>query len=218
MKKINYICPICGYENLEFEPIDSYEICPCCGYEFGSFDYNGEPLEKFFPDYEETNEVFNFIREIWLGQGAKWWSESRKKPTDWNLIKQLNNLNGYMFEKNKKAGGYGEFQYCNKNLPIKELLDYENIENWKDDSLYIEYATHTSDLFWEYYLPLLKNAYIDENKIGFDDYGDNYYTPKQTLDLYNSVKNNKNLPDREVLLKWLKVAIEQSNGFYFLGA
>ena len=218
MKKNNYICPICGYDGLQFIPANSYEICPCCGYEFGTFEYNGESLDKYFPDCVEDDEVYDFIRDTWLGQGAKWWSESRKQPTDWSLINQLNNIKGYMFEKNKKAGGFGEFQYCDKDLPIKDLLDYNNIENWKDDSLYIEYATYTSDLFWEYYLPILKNAYIDENKIGFDDFGVNYYTPEQTLFIYNQIKENENLPDREILLAWLKVVIDKYNGFYFLGA
>lgn len=216
--KNKYICPICGFNELIYKPNNSYEICPCCGYEFGSFEYNNEDLGKYFNNYKETEEVFDFIREIWLNQGAKWWSENKKKPKKMNFIKQLNNIQGFLFKHNKKGSSFGEFQYCHKNLPIKNLLDLKNIEFWKDNSLFVEYATCASDLFWEHYLPLLQYANIDENKIGFDDYGINYYTPKQTQELYNKIKINNNLPDRQILLDWLKIAIEKYNGFYFIGA
>ena len=210
MKKEKFICPLCGCDYLMFNPAEQKETCPCCKYKFGSFTYNKNDLKKFFQNQEETEGLYLLVRDIWLG--------TNKELKDDNLIKQLNNIEGFIFRKNIKYGGFGEFQYCEKDLPIKELLDYKNIENWKDESLFVEYATNTSELFWNYYLPLLKDAFIDEDKHGFDDYGDNYYTPEQTFFIYKQIKENKNLPDRALFLNWLEIAVQRNKGFYFLGA
>ena len=218
MNKKNYICPICGYDKLIYKPDSSYEICPCCGYEFGSFEYNNESLEKYFHDYQETHEVYNFIRNVWLGNNLEWWSKNNKKPKNWNPIKQLNNLNNYLFETNKKSGGFIEIQYCTKNLPLKDLLNIKNIDNWKEDSLFVEVSTQTEKLFNNFYEPLLKNANLANDAKGFDYYGINYYTKEQTISIYNQIKENINLPDRDVFLNWLQLAIKQFNGFYILGA
>ena len=90
------ICPICGYSKLEFVPKSSYEICPCCGYEFGTFDYYVAGSNLYFDltkeGYEvEDEKLFYFIREIWLQNGSKWYTEEMK-PQNWNLEKQLKNL------------------------------------------------------------------------------------------------------------------------------
>ena len=90
MKKEKYICPICGYDRLEFYPSNSYEICPCCGYEFGTFDYFDEDLcDKF---NNEDEKLFVYIRTKWIANGAKWWSISNKKPKNWNWKEQLKNI------------------------------------------------------------------------------------------------------------------------------
>lgn len=217
MNKQKYTCPICGYINLSNKPNNSCKICACCGYEFGSFMYNSENLKVYFPDAQETPLVYSFIRNIWLQNNTPWHSATIKAPENWDLIKQLNNIPGFLFEKNKKSGGYGEFQYCKNNMPIKNLLKYKNIEPWKDDSLFISSSTFTELFFNKYYEPLLQNAHLSNSKIGFDYFGLNYYTPKQTLELFNKLKESKNLPDIEIFLSWLKLAFEKYNGFYYYG-
>ena len=52
----------------------SYEICPCCGVEFGNEDYTLEATRKY--------------RKKWLSQNVKWF-ESKQKPDDWDLEKQM---------------------------------------------------------------------------------------------------------------------------------
>lgn len=42
------ICPVCGFDGLDFKPYDekgfgTFEICPCCGFEFGCDDF---PIKK----------------------------------------------------------------------------------------------------------------------------------------------------------------------------
>ena len=92
-----YICPICGYDGLEFEPVESYEICPCCGYEFGTCDYfdnSNYPVdvgEKF--NYEESENFYAYVRELWIKHRCEWWSDSDQKPKNWDPLKQLRNLN-----------------------------------------------------------------------------------------------------------------------------
>lgn len=200
-----YICPICGNNTLDEEPYDkngigTWEMCKCCSFETG-----------MFCETPTSIDIFKQYRNIWLEK------LTATQYVDDKLVKQINHIKGWMFEKNIKHSSYGEFQYCKKNLPIKELVDSQNIENWKDDSLFIEYATPIGDIFFKYYLPLLNDAHLENNKLGFDDFGINYYNQEQTLELYNKIKDNKNLPDRTTLLRWLKVAIEKYNGFYFLG-
>ena len=75
-------CPCCGFEQLDFEPwigdSPADEICPCCGFEFG------------FDDHSE-GRTHAAYREKWIADGAQWFDEERK-PADWNLQAQLNNL------------------------------------------------------------------------------------------------------------------------------
>lgn len=91
MQNKNYICPVCGYDGLEFEPNNSYEICSCCGYEFGTLDYEGKDVGAEF-DYKETMNFFSYVRNIWLGNGAEWYSNINQKPQNWDLQNQLKNI------------------------------------------------------------------------------------------------------------------------------
>ncbi|MFA5795515.1 MAG: hypothetical protein WC980_10680 [Candidatus Brocadiia bacterium] len=84
-----YICSVCGYPDLGEPPYDKYEcarfdICPCCGFEFG------------YDDYDQTKskeEKFKEYREKWISKDAPWFSKVKEKPIDWNLRKQLKNIN-----------------------------------------------------------------------------------------------------------------------------
>jgi hypothetical protein len=76
----NYICPTCGYSNLErpaWNPDNgapSYDICPSCGCEFGYDDAKLKARENY--------------REKWIRQGAPWF-KPELKPNGWSLKQQL---------------------------------------------------------------------------------------------------------------------------------
>ncbi len=207
MNKQKYICPVCGYDELGAPPYDekgepSFDTCPCCGFEYGLDDY-----EIGFEDY----------REKWALNGFKWADES-KKPKDWDVTVQLNNLHKNIFKKGIKHGPFMEFQYCEKFLPIKKIFKFKNIRYWADDSLYVEVGDYNEGIFYKSYFDILNCANLPNGEIGFDCFGMNYYTLEQTKQIYEKVKENKKLPDRDALLEWLKPAIEKYNGFYILGA
>jgi hypothetical protein len=70
---MRYICPICGYPELNRPPQD-YTICPCCGVEFG---------------YEDFTASHADLRAEWLASGARWFSKRVSPPHDWNAQRQL---------------------------------------------------------------------------------------------------------------------------------
>ena len=80
------ICPVCGYNQLNEPPFDSfgypsYEICACCGYEYG-FDDESEGLS------------FSEYREKWINNGFKYRDEG-EKPKSWDksmMLRQLKNI------------------------------------------------------------------------------------------------------------------------------
>jgi hypothetical protein len=79
-----FVCPVCGYPNLEEEPHGketgaSYEICPSCFFQFG-FDDDDKGIT-----YEEW-------RMRWVNEGMPWRSRGRASPTSWDPRSQLNNL------------------------------------------------------------------------------------------------------------------------------
>ncbi len=83
-----YICPVCGYSELEESPYDkfgdsSFEICPCCGTEFGYHD--------FVKNKKDLTLRWKSLREKWLRKNAKW-HFPEKKPKKWSLKEQLKNL------------------------------------------------------------------------------------------------------------------------------
>jgi hypothetical protein len=77
-----YYCRVCGLR--QFEPpwgedgkIPSYDICSCCGVEFGNEDYTLESIKSY--------------RIKWMSSGAKWFDKN-KKPTEWSLERQLDQV------------------------------------------------------------------------------------------------------------------------------
>ncbi len=210
-----YICPICGYDGLEEKPDCSYEICPCCGYEFGSneyFDKSNCPVDVGYEfDYKENEEFYAYVRSLWLKNGAKWWAKDERKPKNWDLIKQLNNIQNYVFEKNRKHGEFLEFQFCEKENSGK--INLKSIKHWQESSLYV----YSENPLFKKYLALLQNALLSNGEIGFDESGTNYYTHEKTIELYNKIQKDENLPDKKVLLEWLDDVIKTGHGFYILG-
>jgi len=84
MSEKYYMCPVCGFDRLEEPPYfnqkePSYGICPCCGFEFG---FDGANNQIAFTDF----------RQHWIKNGARWFMP-KLKPSNWDLKKQLSNLN-----------------------------------------------------------------------------------------------------------------------------
>lgn len=96
--KNKFICPVCGYPELEEDASTSYhtyEICPCC------FSQSGFDL---FPEFPET---IIELRIAWIKDGAKWQSKILKKygflcdpiPKDWDAIGQMRKAGFFSIEK-----------------------------------------------------------------------------------------------------------------------
>ena len=64
---------MCGYGELQRPPTD-FAICPCCGTEF---------------NYDDYALSYDELRHRWIVNGAKWFSEARPMPNNWNPYVQL---------------------------------------------------------------------------------------------------------------------------------
>lgn len=71
--KMTYTCPVCGYQNLPYPPLD-YEICPCCGTEF---------------EYHDARRSHAELRLNWVSAGAHWHSTVVPTPDPWDPWSQL---------------------------------------------------------------------------------------------------------------------------------
>jgi len=71
-----YYCPVCGYDQLD-EPPANHAICSCCGTHFG---------------YHDVGHTWLELREIWLKNGAHWFSRAVPAPSGWNALEQLQKL------------------------------------------------------------------------------------------------------------------------------
>jgi hypothetical protein len=69
------ICPVCGYNRLEFPPVN-YSICACCGTEFG---------------YDDRVLTHAQLTMEWVNKGYPWFDEAENKPVGWNADMQLIN-------------------------------------------------------------------------------------------------------------------------------
>lgn len=73
MCAMKYVCPVCGYPELE-EPPATFEICPCCGTEFG---------------LDDADISHGELRRAWLLAGAPWFSQFTHAPAGWNPYRQI---------------------------------------------------------------------------------------------------------------------------------
>src|ERR1017187_2514155 len=72
-----HVCPVCGYNKLEFPPED-FTICPSCGTEFG---------------YQDAMVAHRVLRQRWIASGAVWHSRVIPRPLFWNADQQIINAN-----------------------------------------------------------------------------------------------------------------------------
>lgn len=83
-----YICPVCGYNDLEFKPYNDFsnpatgflEYCPSCGFQFGVH------------DLAKGKWTWKRWRTRWVEEGMKWGIESFALPLGWNPKEQLKNI------------------------------------------------------------------------------------------------------------------------------
>ncbi len=113
----------------------------------------------------------------------------------------------HLFENQEKRKLYGgcafmELQYCKANdgTTDKRIVCADSISHWKDDSLYI-------------FEDDIEKFMKQQGEI--DEYGINYYTPLQVLEVINDIESSKPI-EYSKLLDWLKKAAEY-NGIYILG-
>ncbi len=79
-----YVCPVCGYPELEDPPRSgsgggSYEICPSCSFQFGVID-------------DDRGFTYKRWREQWVEGGMIWDKGSSDPPEGWDPIEHLKNL------------------------------------------------------------------------------------------------------------------------------
>jgi hypothetical protein len=104
------ICPVCGFRLMY--PATDHRICPCCGTEFG---------------YDDAGRSHEELREVWVENGARWWSPVDPTPPGWNPREQLTNLE-MLTGQQASAGMYFTFAaYGNNNstgVPASTLPFY----------------------------------------------------------------------------------------------
>jgi len=71
---MKYRCPVCGFENMPFPPVD-HNICSCCGTEFG---------------YHDLRLSYSELRRRWQERGSPWFSTRMRPPADWSATDQIN--------------------------------------------------------------------------------------------------------------------------------
>lgn len=86
MSEDRYLCPVCGYPELD-EPawtdgVGSDDICPSCGTHFGYRDMAGG-------DAAERQRVHRRLRQEWKDKGCPWFDPGRPPPSEWDPISQL---------------------------------------------------------------------------------------------------------------------------------
>lgn len=80
MTKMSYICPVCGFPELEENPeyIGSFEICSSCRFQFGVTD-------------DDKGYTYEQWRNKWIAEGMRW-GGSNAAPENWNPVEQLKNI------------------------------------------------------------------------------------------------------------------------------
>ncbi len=116
-------------------------------------------------------------------------------------------------KKRKWSSAYFEFQYCKREGSIPSLVKRE-FDFWQKDSLLVDLDDDT--VFFEAYLTYLMPTNAPNDTDEFSPYGVNYYTKEQTANILERIKKDKP-KDSEILIPWLEKAVNEYNGFYFLG-
>ena len=106
--EMTYTCPVCGFQNLPYPPLD-YEICPSCGTEF---------------EYDDARRRHVELRERWVHDGAPWHSIRIPKPYAWNAWVQLLNAGfGESVPLDVSTSFSGSFQETEGSVPESDVRE-----------------------------------------------------------------------------------------------
>ena len=113
--------------------------------------------------------------------------------------------------KNFGGSAFIEMQFC--KLPVgTKIVKIRNIENWGNDSLYI----NNVDEFYQEYSDIFDCGIYNNLEQGVVDiFGINYYSYDLIDLIINKIKNKKPR-EYDALIQWLNNA-KRYNGFYILG-
>lgn len=125
----------------------------------------------------------------------------------------------YLFEnqqQRRECGGsnFIEFQFCHMpaKSAIKEIVSVDNIQHWKNDSLYV----NDENAFYQQYSCIFDCGIYNDLQTGtVDIYGINYYPPSVIEKIIEKL-NHLKPTDYEILIDWLEKS-KNHNGFYILG-
>jgi len=100
---VTYTCPVCGYDGLEYPPAE-FMICPSCGTEFGNDDFELSYAE---------------LRQRWINNGMRWWSDARAAPKGWNPFRQLQQFTGILYAARETTST--QYQDLTVNKPVVRI-------------------------------------------------------------------------------------------------
>ena len=125
----------------------------------------------------------------------------------------------HIFNSQEERRNYGgsafvEIQFCKlpSGTATDRLVAADSINNWQDDSLYID----DENVFYKEYSSFFDCGIYNNLKCGtVDIYGINYYAPALIDSIIERLRREKPV-DYEVLIEWL-IKSRRYNGFYILG-
>lgn len=116
--------------------------------------------------------------------------------------------------KKSKNTEYLEFQICKNKYDINAAVKVENIVNYRNDSLYLDFDLYQR-VFLKY-IYLFDDSFHNNRMYGeMDCYGINYYDKEKARKIKDKILN-ENIYDLFELQDFLNESIK-NNGFYILG-
>jgi hypothetical protein len=89
-------------------PATDHRICPSCGTEFG---------------YDDAGRSHEELRQIWVENGARWWSPVDPTPPGWNPREQLINLEMLTGQQRANVDMYYALSTGNNNTGVPAFSD-----------------------------------------------------------------------------------------------
>lgn len=127
----------------------------------------------------------------------------------------------HKFKNQEERRNYGgsafiEIQFCNmpSDTTTEMLVSVDNIEFWKNDSLYV-YIEEDSLFYQEYRHIFNCGIYSNLNTGIVDLYGINYYAPALIDSIIDRIYQVEP-EDYKILIEWL-INAKDYNGFYIFG-
>ena len=120
----------------------------------------------------------------------------------------------HIFNSQEERRNYGgsAFVELPSGTATDRLVAVDSINNWQDDSLYID----DENVFYKEYSSIFDCGIYNNLKCGtVDIYGINYYAPALIDSIIERLRREKPV-DYEVLIEWL-IKSRRYNGFYILG-